>query len=88
MYADDVVLLSSSEKGLQNCVNKLSNFATEWKMTLNLTKTKVMVFTKSGRSKNLDIKYMNDQIENVNQYTYLGITFALRPVSGLPRNKF
>ena len=29
MYADDVVMLSSTEKGLQNCVNKLYNFATD-----------------------------------------------------------
>jgi hypothetical protein len=35
MYADGVVLLSSSEKGLQNCINQLANFATDWKISLN-----------------------------------------------------
>ena len=29
MYADDVVMLFSTEKGLQNCVNKLYNVATD-----------------------------------------------------------
>jgi hypothetical protein len=75
MYADDVVLLSSSEKGLQNCIDKLVNFATDWKMSLNTKKTKVMVFTKSGRYKNLQMKYLDNLIDNVKQYTYLGIIF-------------
>jgi ketosteroid isomerase-like protein len=43
MYADDVVMLSSTEKGLQNCVNKLYNFATDWKMSINTKQTKVSV---------------------------------------------
>jgi hypothetical protein len=34
MYADDVVMLSSTEKGLQNCVNKLYDVATDWKMSI------------------------------------------------------
>jgi hypothetical protein len=75
MYADDVVLLSSSEKGLQNCINKLANFATDWKMSLNTKKTKVMVFTKSGRYKTFQMKYLDNLIDNVKQYTYLGIVF-------------
>ena len=75
MYADDVVLLSSSEKGLQNCINKLANFATDWKMSLNRKKTKVMVFTKSGRYKKFQMKYLDNLIDNVKQYTYLGIVF-------------
>ena len=39
LYADDVVLLSTSENGLQNCVNKLASFAKDWKMQINLKKT-------------------------------------------------
>ena len=42
MYADDVVLLSSSEKGLQSCINKLANFATDRKMSLNTKNEKCL----------------------------------------------
>ena len=42
MYADDVVLLSSSEKGLQSYINKLSNFATDRKMSLNTKNEKCL----------------------------------------------
>ena len=75
MYADDVVLLSTSERGLQNCVNKLAKFSRQWKMTLNTQKTKVLVFNKSGRLKNIKIKYEDEYLESVKQYTYLGINF-------------
>jgi hypothetical protein len=34
-----------------------------------------MAFTKSGRYKNLQIKYLDKLIDNVKQYTYLGIVF-------------
>ena len=38
MYADDVVLLSSSKSGLQNCINKLEQFTNDSKMSVNLKK--------------------------------------------------
>jgi len=34
-----------------------------------------MIFTKSGRYKNLQMKYFDNLIDNVKQYTYLGIVF-------------
>ena len=40
MYADDVVLLSTSNKGLQNCVNKLEKFTAESEMSVNIKKDK------------------------------------------------
>lgn len=44
MYADDVVLLSTSEQGLQNCVNKLHKFTKDWNMTVNIKKDKSAYF--------------------------------------------
>ena len=75
MYADDVVLLSTTEKGIQSCVDKLSKFAKDWKMTINTNKTKMLVFNKGGRLKNIKIKYNNSYIECVQRYTYLGVDF-------------
>jgi hypothetical protein len=40
MYADDVVILSTSKQGLQNCVNKLGKFTAESKMSVNIKKDK------------------------------------------------
>lgn len=76
MYADDVVLLSTSKQGLQNCVNKLEKFTAESEMSVNIKKTKVLVFSKAGRIKNIEIKLKEQNIECVQQYTYLGVVFA------------
>ena len=75
MYADDVVLLSTTEKGIQSCVDKLSKFTKDWKMTINTNKTKMLVFNKGGRLKNINIKYNNSSIECVQKFTYLGVVF-------------
>ena len=39
MYADDIVLLSESPIGLQNCLNNLLEYCSQWKLSVNLKKT-------------------------------------------------
>ena len=38
MYADDVILLSTSREGLQNCLNSLYAYAEKWKLKVNTEK--------------------------------------------------
>ena len=87
MYDDGVVMLSSTEKGLQNCVNKLYNIATDWKMSINTRKTKILLFSKNSRLKGPEIKYNNTIIENVKQYTYLGMVFSSSGCVNLARKE-
>ena len=35
LYADDMVLLSESATGLQNCLNQISHYFKQWKPTVN-----------------------------------------------------
>jgi hypothetical protein len=59
MYADDIVLISESAKGLQDCLNKLSNYCDIWNLSVNIDKSKVIIFNKSGRViKKDNFKYM------------------------------
>ena len=44
LYADDLVLLSESLTGLQNLLHRLEHFCSQWHMTVNLTKTQIVVF--------------------------------------------
>ena len=48
LWADDL-LLSKSETGLQNMLTELKSYSEENGITLNIKKTKVMIFNKSGR---------------------------------------
>ena len=75
LYEDDLVLLSNSEKGLQNCMEKLSTFCNNWGMNVNLDKTKTLMFSPCTRKKDVHIKFQGKDIENVKSYTYLGVTF-------------
>ena len=77
MYADDLVLLSKSEQGLQNCLSKLKSYCTNWNLTVNIDKTKVMIFSKPAPSK-MPPKFMFGDIplDYASEYCYLGIVFT------------
>jgi hypothetical protein len=76
LYADDMVLLSQTEEGLQRSLNGLSKYCKEWNLTVNIDKTKVLVFNKPGRLIKTTVNFNNKQIENVTNYKYLGIMFS------------
>ena len=77
MYADDIILISNYHEGLQNCLNKLHNYCNKWKLKVNIVKSKVIVFNKTGRMSNDVFRYGNNIVESVRNYKYLGIEFSI-----------
>ena len=78
LYADDLVIMSESESGLQRCLHNLETYTKKWKLQVNLKKSKILIFgTQSKRRLFLSSKwYFGDkQLECVDEYTYLGLTF-------------
>ncbi len=73
LYADDLVLLSRTAHGLQNQLDHLSSFCTQWGLKVNLNKTKIICFNKKGKLVDHKLKYSDVKIENVTSYKYLGI---------------
>ena len=55
LCADDLVLLSPTKEGLQQHLGLLHRFFQTWALSVNLSKTKIMVFQK--RSSRQDHKY-------------------------------
>ena len=77
MWADDIIILSETPEGLQNCLNNLDEYCKEWKLEVNKKKTKVMVFTKSGKIlKGNRFIFNKFRLRNVTQYKYLGFVLA------------
>lgn len=77
MFADDLVLISESSTGLQMCLNKLEQYCDKWGLTVNLNKTKVMIFNKTGKVLNkYKFYYKNVPVDITNEYCYLGIIFT------------
>ena len=77
LYADDLVLISRSEKGLQTCLDNLHSYCNLWKLQVNTSKTKVMVFNKAGRLYRHNFIYANMPLECVRHYKYLGVYFSI-----------
>lgn len=77
MFADDLVIISLSALGLQNSLDKLSAYCETWQLRVNLKKTKIMIFNKSGKLLPLLFNYGGEPVETVRSYTYLGIVFSI-----------
>ena len=55
MYADDLVLLSLTADGLQSKLDRIFSYCSEWSLSINVKKTKVMIISaKEVDYKNLD----------------------------------
>ena len=48
MYADDMVIFSESIEGLQAILDTLYNYTEKWKLSVNINKTKIVVFRNAG----------------------------------------
>ena len=76
MYADDLVLMSETANGLQSALNKLTGYCAKWDLDINIEKTKVMIFNKSGRIiKKYKFLIKDTQIGITDTYKYLGTIF-------------
>ena len=78
LQADDLILISETGTGLQKLINGLNVYCKRWHLTVNLKKTKIMIFNKkyeTGASHN--VFYIDgDKIPETDRYDYLGITFT------------
>ena len=70
------MLLSTSKAGLQRCIYKLASYSEDNCLTVNLKKTKIVVFCKSGKLSKELFYYNGTQIQNSTSYKYLGIIFS------------
>lgn len=76
LYADDLILMSNSKNGLQNCLNRLENFCDTWQLEINTTKSQVIIFNPTGRILTDVFLYKKQNLENVKSYCYLGVEFS------------
>ena len=74
MYADDTVIISETCDGLQNMLNALLTYTKKWNLTVNIDKTKIMVF-RNGKKLNENETWTFDgkRLDIVDQFNYLGI---------------
>ena len=76
LYADDTILFSDCPKDLQLQLDIFCDYCRQFKLKVNISKTKCMTFSKGRNSNNQIFKFDGENIENVNQFNYLGIVFT------------
>ena len=79
LYADDIVLISETPEGLESHLSALDEFCLHRGLTVNLGKTKVMIFhTSSAARRAATFTAAGGPVEVVTSYVYLGVTFTSR----------
>ena len=77
MFADDVACFSDTIVRLQHHINCIHSFCESVGMSLNLLKTKIIVFRNGGILKQIEKWYYNgERIDIVPFYKYLGVYFT------------
>ncbi len=77
LFADDIALFADSVFGLQKRINVLETFCNTHHLTVNLEKTKVVVFKNGGKLAKCE-KWLfgGNRLESVPLYKYLGVLFS------------
>ena len=76
LYADDTVIFSESSEDLQYALSQFGEYCRTWKLTVNVSKTKVIIFNKGKSKVNTKFYFENKELEIEDRNKYLGIIFS------------
>ena len=73
LYADDLVLISETKNGLQQCLNKLQKYCEKNRITANNKKKTKVTIVQKRKSKivTTNLSFADETIDFCNSYTYL-----------------
>jgi hypothetical protein len=74
LYADDTIILAESSQEMQAALNGMYHYCQIWKLKINTSKTKVVVFGSKSNKVNAQFKLGDYILDIVNEYDYLGIS--------------
>ena len=78
LQADDLVLISETQSGLQKLIYGLEKFCKRWHLEINTDKTKILIFNKRYVIVPVASKFFinSAEIEETDSYKYLGIIIS------------
>ena len=76
LYADDTIVLAENEYDLQMALKSLFEYCVMYNLTVNTSKTKIIIFSRGMVRKYPSFQYGSDSIEVVSEYVYLGVKMA------------
>ena len=75
LYADDTLVLAESPTDLQLALDEVGDYCQKWGLSINQTKTKVVIFSRGKVKKQFHFKIGHLDIGTSSEYCYLGIIF-------------
>ena len=76
LYADDTVIFAETPEELQIALDTMLLYCNTWRLQVNTSKTKLVIFSKGKIRRQKSVFYYNgDTIEIVDDFSYLGIKF-------------
>ena len=76
IWADDIILLAENESNLKELLNITEIYCKANKLTINIKKTKCVIFNRTGKLLRIKFYIGGVEIENVRSYKYLGFLFS------------
>ena len=77
LYADDTIIVSDNAKEFQDILNTFNEYCKQWKLKINISKTKIIIFGDYIRlHTNFSFHLAGDVIEIVKDFKYLGVLFT------------
>ena len=75
LYADDTIVMAESAEQLQKALDALNEYCDSWALTVNISKTNVIIFSRGKVRKYPKFYLGKNEIKVVDDYVYLGVTF-------------
>ena len=76
MFADDLILFSTSSASLQVMLDSVYEYSDKWGLKINVNKTKVCIFEKRKQVHNEKWNINGENVEIVDTFCYLGAKFV------------
>lgn len=90
LYADDLALVATSAAGLQAQLDLLHDYCARWKLTVNISKTKVVLLSGArgaaasvAAAEEAGLTYGGQRLASASSFCYLGVQFSAgQPIAG------
>ena len=76
MFADDLVVVTESGSELQKVLQVLEEYCARWNLSINVEKTKIVIFRRSPSDHCTDFQYPQCRLEQVKHHKYLGLVIS------------
>ena len=75
LYADDTLIFAESLVEMQLALDAVGVYCRKWGLSINQTKTKVVIFSRDKVKKHFNFKIGTINIDQSSEYCYLGVQF-------------